>query len=70
MTTTNPMQIGMVGLGRMGANLVRRLARDGHSCVAYDVNQETVHGLEGDRVNGASSLANLVSNLPRRARCG
>ena len=63
MTTTNQMQIGMVGLGRMGANLVRRLARDGHSCVAYDVNQETVHGLEGDRVKGASSLANLVEQL-------
>ena len=63
MTTTNPMQIGMVGLGRMGANLVRRLVRDGHSCVAFDVNQETVRGLEGDHVKGASSLANLVEQL-------
>ena len=38
MTTSTPMQLGMIGLGRMGANLVRRVMRDGHSAVAYDVN--------------------------------
>jgi 6-phosphogluconate dehydrogenase len=53
----------MVGLGRMGANLVRRLVRDGHSCVVYDVNADAVKSLEGDRVVGASSLADLVKNL-------
>ena len=42
MTTDKPMQLGMIGLGRMGANLVRRLMRDGHSCVAYDVNTDAV----------------------------
>ncbi len=38
MSTDHPMQLGMVGLGRMGANLVRRLMRDGHHCVVFDVN--------------------------------
>ena len=38
MATEHPMQLAMVGLGRMGANLVRRLMRDGHSCVVFDVN--------------------------------
>ena len=40
MTTSTPMQLGMVGLGRMGANIVRRLLRDGHRCVGYDVSDE------------------------------
>jgi 6-phosphogluconate dehydrogenase len=57
------MQLGMVGLGRMGANLVRRLVRDGHRCVVYDVNAETVKSLESEGVLGASSLADLVSKL-------
>jgi 3-hydroxyisobutyrate dehydrogenase-like beta-hydroxyacid dehydrogenase len=39
MATDHPMQLGMVGLGRMGANLVSRLVRDGHTCVVYDVNE-------------------------------
>ena len=42
MTTNTPMQLGMVGLGRMGANLVRRLMRDGHSCVVFDVNADAI----------------------------
>ena len=46
MATDTPMQLGMVGLGRMGANLVRRLMRDGHRCVVYDVNPEVVKQLE------------------------
>jgi 6-phosphogluconate dehydrogenase len=45
MATDRPMQLGMVGLGRMGSNLVRRLMRDGHRCVAYDVNAEAVKKL-------------------------
>jgi 6-phosphogluconate dehydrogenase len=63
MATTKPMQLGMVGLGRMGANLVHRLVRDGHNCVVYDVNADTVKGLEGKGVVGASSLQDLVSKL-------
>jgi 6-phosphogluconate dehydrogenase len=57
------MQLGMVGLGRMGANLVQRLVRDGHSCVVYDVNVVAVEKLAGERVTGASSLEDLVSKL-------
>jgi 6-phosphogluconate dehydrogenase len=53
----------MVGLGRMGANLVYRLVRDGHRCVVYDVNADVVKGLEGDGVIGANSLADLVGKL-------
>jgi 6-phosphogluconate dehydrogenase len=57
------MQLGMVGLGRMGANLVHRVVRDGHSCVVYDVNADTVKGLTSNRVAGASSLEDLVGKL-------
>ena len=63
MTTTNPMQLGMVGLGRMGANLVQRVVRDGHSTVAFDVNQEAVHALVADHIAGASSLEDFVRQL-------
>jgi 6-phosphogluconate dehydrogenase len=57
------MQLGMVGLGRMGANLVQRLVRDGHSCVVYDVNVAAIEKLAGDRVVAAASLEDLVSKL-------
>jgi 6-phosphogluconate dehydrogenase len=57
------MQLGMVGLGRMGANLVQRLVRDGHSCVVYDVNVAAVEKLKGERVVAAASLEDLVSKL-------
>ncbi len=57
------MQLGMVGLGRMGANIVRRLMRDGHECVVYDVNPDTVKQLESEGATGASSLADLASKL-------
>ncbi|HVA53948.1 MAG TPA: decarboxylating 6-phosphogluconate dehydrogenase [Acidimicrobiales bacterium] len=68
MTTTEPMQLGMVGLGRMGSNIVRRLVNDGHNCVVYDVNEVAVTSLVGERVTGASSLEDLVSKLdPPRA---
>ncbi|HEY5266596.1 MAG TPA: decarboxylating 6-phosphogluconate dehydrogenase [Acidimicrobiales bacterium] len=63
MTTSNPMQMGMVGLGRMGANLVRRLVGDGHNCVVFDVNADAVTSLEGERVVGSSSLEDLVNKL-------
>ncbi len=59
------MQLGMVGLGRMGANLVRRLMRDGHQCIVYDVNAEAVAELEGEGAIGASSLDEFVAKLDR-----
>ena len=65
MATDTPMQLGMIGLGRMGANLVRRLMRDGHSCVVYDVNADAVKELEGEGAIGASSMADLVQKLER-----
>jgi len=63
MATDRPTQLGMVGLGRMGANLVQRLVRDGHRCVVYDVNVAAVEKLAGERVVGASSLEDLVAKL-------
>ena len=53
----------MVGLGRMGANIVRRLMRDGHRCVVYDVNADAVTALADEGADGASSLAELVQKL-------
>ena len=63
------MQLGMVGLGRMGANLVRRLMRDGHECVVYDVNPDAVAALAGEGATGAESLDDFVAKLdkPRAA---
>src|SRR5262245_53102443 len=63
------MQLGMVGLGRMGAGLVRRLMKDGHDCVAYDVNAAAVKDLAADGATGTSSLDDFVSKLtkPRAA---
>jgi 6-phosphogluconate dehydrogenase len=63
MATDKPMQLGMIGLGRMGANLVRRLMRDGHRCVAYDVSAAAVKQLEADGATGAKSLEDFVSKL-------
>jgi 6-phosphogluconate dehydrogenase len=57
------MQLGMVGLGRMGANLVRRLMRDGHSCVVYDVNPDAVAALVAEGAIGATSYADLAARL-------
>ena len=56
-------QLGMVGLGRMGANIVRRLMRDGHDCVVYDVNPDAVTELAREGADGASSLEDLASKL-------
>jgi 6-phosphogluconate dehydrogenase len=62
------MQLGMVGLGRMGSNLVRRLMRAGHSCVVYDVNPDVVSTLEGEGATGATALPDFVRKLdPPRA---
>jgi 6-phosphogluconate dehydrogenase len=63
------MQLGMIGLGRMGANIVRRLLRDGHECVVYDVSPDAVRHLEGEGAVGATSLSEFVARLskPRAA---
>jgi len=62
------MKIGMVGLGRMGANMARRLARGGHLCVVHDLDAASVKRMEGEGFEGASSLADLVAKLePPRA---
>ena len=57
------MQLGMIGLGRMGANLVRRLVRQGHDCVVFDQDQQTVAGLVGENILGTADLAALVAQL-------
>jgi 6-phosphogluconate dehydrogenase len=69
MTTSSPMQLGMVGLGRMGANIVRRLLRDGHSCVVFDLDPAAVKALENDGAVGAGSIEDFVEKLsePRTA---
>ena len=65
MATAHPMQLGMIGLGRMGANLVRRLMRDGHTCVVFDTNQDAVKELEAEGAIGATSMADLVAKMER-----
>jgi 6-phosphogluconate dehydrogenase len=57
------MQLGMVGLGRMGANMVRRLMAAGHECVVYDVTREPVDALAAEGATGASTLTELVERL-------
>jgi 6-phosphogluconate dehydrogenase len=57
------MQLAMIGLGRMGANMVRRLMKDGHTCVVYDRNQDAVKELAADGAQGASSLEDMVKKL-------
>ena len=57
------MQIGMIGLGRMGANMVRRLLKGGHHCVVYDRSPNAVTQLVEEKATGATSLADLVKKL-------
>ncbi len=59
------MQLGMIGLGRMGASLVRRLAKDGHQCVVYDVNPAAVKKVAGRGIKGASSIEDMISKLAK-----
>jgi 6-phosphogluconate dehydrogenase len=59
------MQLGMIGLGRMGANMVRRLMRAGHDCVVFDLNSDAVKQLAGEGATGASSMQDLVSKLAK-----
>src|ERR1700756_4389494 len=65
MATKTPMQLGMIGLGRMGSNLTRRLMRDGHHCVAYDVSPDAVKALEAEGATGATALAEFVAALEK-----
>jgi 6-phosphogluconate dehydrogenase len=69
MATDRPMQLGMVGLGRMGAGIVRRLMADGHRCVGYDVSADAVKALEGEGMAGSTSLEEFAAKLekPRTA---
>lgn len=57
------MKIGMVGLGRMGANMVRRIIKQGHECVVYDTNLKAVEEMAAEGAIGSSSLGDLVSKL-------
>ncbi len=59
------MHLGLVGLGRMGANMVRRLQNGGHTCTVFDLNADNVKKLVGEGAAGASSLEDLVKQLPR-----
>jgi 6-phosphogluconate dehydrogenase len=59
------MQLGMVGLGRMGAGIVRRLMKDGHRCVGYDVSPDAVKAIEADGAEGATSLEEFVAKLEK-----
>ncbi len=59
------MQLGMIGLGRMGANMVRRLINDGHQCVVYDRSQQAISDLVKDKATGADSLADFVKKLAK-----
>jgi 6-phosphogluconate dehydrogenase len=59
------MQLGMIGLGRMGANMVRRLQKNGHTCVVYDRSAESVKQLSGEGSTGANSLDDFVQKLQK-----
>ncbi len=57
------MQLGMIGLGRMGANMVRRLMRGGHSCVVHDRQRDPVKVLAGEGAIGATTLDDFIARL-------
>src|SRR6516165_11549825 len=59
------MQLGMIGLGRMGANMVRRLLQRGHTCVVYDRSADSVKELSGEGATGSSSLDDFVRKLQK-----
>src|SRR6202034_835257 len=65
MPKTKILQLGMIGLGRMGANMVRRLVKGGHSCVVYDRSAEAVKSLAKGKVTGAASLEEFVQRLAK-----
>ena len=59
------MKLGMVGLGKMGANMVRRLMRNGHDCVVFDLEREIVEKMAKEGATGSDSLDDLVSKLDK-----
>jgi 6-phosphogluconate dehydrogenase len=59
------MQLGMIGLGRMGANMVRRLVKQGHQCVVFDMSAKAVEELVKEKATGSSSLADFVKKLEK-----
>ncbi|HXO89622.1 MAG TPA: decarboxylating 6-phosphogluconate dehydrogenase, partial [Stellaceae bacterium] len=59
------MQLGMIGLGRMGANMVRRLLKGGHDCVVFDMSPDAVNEMAKEKATGSSSLADLVRKLEK-----
>jgi 6-phosphogluconate dehydrogenase len=65
MATDIPMQLGMIGLGRMGAGIVRRLLEGGHSCVGYDIHPDAVEAVVADGAEGAASLEELAAKLEK-----
>src|SRR5918994_3742037 len=68
MTSDRPMELGVVGLGRMGANITRRLMRDAHTCVVSDLDPTAVERLRGEGATGTASVEELVRTLePPRA---
>ena len=64
------MQLGMIGLGRMGGNIVRRLSRKGHECVVFDQNPAAIKALVGKGVTGATDLSNSSASSRSRGRSG
>jgi 6-phosphogluconate dehydrogenase len=65
MKTNSPMQLGMVGLGRMGANMVRRLIKGGHRCAVFDLFPKAVEGLAKEGAVGAASFGDLTKQLDK-----
>src|SRR5258708_4287407 len=65
LTKESRMQLGMIGLGRMGANMVRRLLKAGHQCVVFDRMPKSVAELAAEKAVGASSLADFVKKLEK-----
>jgi 6-phosphogluconate dehydrogenase len=59
------MQLGMIGLGRMGANMVRRLMKNGHQCVVFDMSPKAVQDLVSEKATGSSSMADFVAKLAK-----
>jgi len=64
------MELGMIGLGRMGINMVRRLMRAGHQCVVYDIHAAAVEALVKEGAVGAASLEEFAGKLKTRALFG
>ena len=60
------MQLGMIGLGRMGGNIVRRLTRNGHQCVVFDQSPAAIKALVGEGATGSADLKQLVGQLKKR----